>query len=189
MSRYILGMTPAPQTLANRLGGTLHRSPLRHRLRRLMTQHADADAECLEDWLVDLANSRGATVVPRTRQEESPKGISANLVSNEELVVALLQPHSLDRPQIIRLAAQLISREAVDLKRLLFLARAERCELVLGEVAKQALKVAPDHGLWGAIRAALPTPTPRSPIVHWNRLAWPRMNHRAPNAAAWELVR
>ena len=54
--------------------------------------------EVLEDWLIDLANSRGARIVTRNDLASPLKGPNLNEVTNEELVVGLLLPQNRDRP-------------------------------------------------------------------------------------------
>jgi hypothetical protein len=108
-------------------------------------------------------------------------------LSNEELVVAICQPHGLDRPQMLRLAGQLISREAVDFGRLRLVAERERAGVVLGGLAREALRVAADHPLWRKLAAAFPRPI-AEPLLHWTRLAQPVMRNGRCNAQAWRLV-
>ncbi len=177
-------------TLAWRLGLSVHVSPLRIRLANLMREYPSAGAHCLEDWLMDVANARGACFVMRN-PPAGPDFISPplDLFSNEELVVALCQPNNLDRPPILRVAAQLISMGSVDADKLLFVARRERCELVLAELARQAMRVAPDHRLWQTLsRAFENVPSPRDPLVHWTRLAVPIPNKQGYNAVGWKLI-
>ena len=138
-----------------------------------------------------VAHARGAKVVMRAN------GVNTAFVApppdmfpNEELVVAICALHRMDEPQCLRLAAQLISRGAVSVKRLLLVARRERADRVLGELARQALKVEPDHPIWQQLAAAFPQRNAlRSPIAHWQRLAWPVMAGRRANAERWVLVR
>lgn len=141
---------------------------------------------------MDVAHARGASVV--CRNDEYPANFIApnpQIFPNEELVVAICQLHREDQPQRLRLAAQLISRGAVNVQRLILLARRERTEVVLGELARQALKVESRHEVWCQIASAFqPRRALRSPIVHWQRLAWPVMpKGRRVNAQRWELVR
>lgn len=141
---------------------------------------------------MDVAHARGASVV--RRNDEYPADFTApnlQVFPNEELVVAICHLHRQDQPQRLRLAAQLISRGAVNVKRLILLSRRERTEVVLGELAHQALKVEPGHEVWRQIASDFPPRRAlRSPIVHWQRLAWPVMTEgRRVNAQRWELVR
>ncbi len=181
---------PDCSTLAQRLGVTVHVSPLRIRLAGLMRSYPSSGAQCLEDWLMDVANARGVRVVtrvPAVSADFVPPTLS--LLPNEDLVVAICQPHNLDRPQMLRLAAQLVSRQAVNTEMLLLTTRRERAEWVLAELARQAVRVAPDHPLWTAILRAFPgTTTLRTPIIHWTRLAEPIPDERGCNAKSWRLV-
>src|SRR5437016_6211031 len=110
---YRAPVSPRENTLAERMGWGAHISPLRLKLHRFWMRNP-GDAKVLEDWLVDVANSRGARIVTR-----DPEGVRAAVLpseselSNAELVIGLLLPQNLDRPQILRLAAQLISAGAV----------------------------------------------------------------------------
>lgn len=183
-------MDPEEPTLAQRLGMTVHVSPLRMKIRRLQGQFPSSDSCCIEDWLVDVANSRQATIVVRPHrcnfQFNAPP---LNDFSNEELVAAICQLQCRDRPQMLRLAAQLISRQKVSFQTLKGVAERERAGMVLGELARQALRVAPAHELWRALANAFPrTMELRSPILHWTRLAEPIMTERGYNAQAWTLV-
>jgi len=183
-------MTTACSTLAQRLGVTVHVSPLRFRLVRLMREFPSSGAQCLEDWLLDVANARGARFVTRWPPADPefmppPRAI----LSNEELVVAVCQPHNLDRPQMLRAAAQLVSMQAVKAEILLATARRERAELVLAELARQATRVAPKHPIWCTLTKALSrVAPPRDPILHWTRLAVPVPNKQGYNATGWKLV-
>jgi len=177
--------------LADRLGLTVHQSLLDRRLRRLMRAYPSNQSQSPENWLMDVAYARGARVV--CREDGGEKDFMpppADVFANEDLVVAICLLQRVDEPQRLRLAAQLISRGAVNVKRLLLLARRERVEVVLGEMAFQALKVEPAHDLWARIADAFKVrPALRSPIIHWQRLAWPIMGIRRVNAQRWELVR
>lgn len=145
----------------------------------------------MEDWLIDVANARGANVVSREGLQDADSFTpppDAEL-SNSELVVAICQPHCLDRPQMLRLAAQLVSRKAIDIQDLIRVARRERCGRILGEMARQALKVDPRHEAWLEIqRAFAHEPGLGEPVIHWSRLAWPVMRNGRCNASDWRLV-
>ncbi len=148
---------------------------------------ASGSAKVLEDWLIDAANARGARIVTRSNDSISlPDELG---LSNEELVVGILLPQNLDRPQMLRLAAQLISREAVEFPKLRVLAVQERIERILAELARQALRVAPDHALWRKIGDAFANQKSlRSPILHYTRMAEPVPVGGRVNAERWSLV-
>jgi hypothetical protein len=145
-------------------------------------------AEALEDWLVDVANSRGARIVTRDPANLLNDPEVAEL-TNEELVVGLLLSQNRDRPQMLRLAAQLISRKAVDFGELAWLATRERIGFALAELARQACKVEPEHPLWRQIREKFAAENlPNSPLVHYTRLAQPVMKNGRVNADRWVLI-
>lgn len=177
--------------LADRLGLSVHQSVLERRIRKLMHAYSLGDLQRPEDWLMAVAHARGARVVM------GPDGLNEDFVAppssifrNEDLVAAICALHRVDQPQCMRLAAQLVSRGAVSVKRLILLARRERTDRVLGELARQALKVEPGHQIWQQIAEAFPQRCAlRSPVAHWQRLAWPVMSGRRANAERWVLVR
>jgi len=160
------------------------------KLARLREAYPSPSTECLEDWLVDVANERGARIVCR---EDHPVDASIDvpraLLADEELIVGICQLQNLDRPQMLRLAAQLVSRQAVDLRKLCHLAEQERVGIVLAELARQALKVDGQHTSWLAIakRFAGERPT-RDVLLHWTRLSEPVMTSGRYNAKEWKLV-
>jgi hypothetical protein len=123
---------------------------------------------------------------PVPRDVELP---GVDVLPDEELAVALCQPNCLDRPQILRLAAQIVSRGSVDVNRLCLVAVRERAEPVLAELSRQALIVEPAHAGWGAVHEAFAGQAGlRAPILHWSRLAQPIMAGGKCNAERWELV-
>jgi hypothetical protein len=180
----------APQTFAARLGITANASVLRRRILRLMKEFpADEDAG-VEAWLMELANLRGARSVQR-RLDRMPAWIppSVTALSDEELTAALLLPETADHPQLIRLAAQFISRGALELPGLIQLARRERLERILAELARGALQAEPEHAAWRTLFNAFHGERPfRVPVIHWTRLAEPVMLPGEPNAHGWRLA-
>ena len=181
---------PKAPTLADRMGVTVHESPLRFKIRRLMRLYR-APASCsIEDWLIELANRRGARVV--FRPDSMPPTVrfpGSEELTEEELVVALCQMNCLDRPQMLRLAAQMISRNECDSGKLLRLMRMERATRVFKQLAKQALKVDSAHPAWLALQNALRNERELSqPLLHWTRLAEPLFAPRTANPIGWKLV-
>ena len=185
-------MTDRTGRLADRLGVTTHASPLRYKLLSLQKKYPSSEAACLEDWLIDVANARGAHVVSRDSHQTAKPFTPPpeQELSNSELVAAICQPQCLDRPQMLRLAAQLVSRKAIDLRELIRVARRERCARILAEMARQALQVEAQHETWQEIqRAFAQEPGFRQPVIHWSRLAWPVMRDGRCNASEWRLLR
>lgn len=178
------------QPLARRLGIAVHVSPLRMRLRRLMAEHPSPGAACIEDWLFDIANARGVRSV--TRCDRVPPGFVAPVaaeISDEELVVAICQPQNLDRPQILRAAAEMVTRGSVNAAVLAAAARRECADRVLADLARQALHVEPDHPVWRELGRRLGSARPlRSPLLHWTRLAFPVPDARGVCGGNWRLV-
>jgi len=86
----------------------------------------------------------------------------------------------------------MIARKSYVLPRsdqLILVARRERSEIVLAEMARQALKVDSAHSLWVRIAEAFEnTRRPRDPVIHWTRMAEPEPGPRGCNADSWRLV-
>lgn len=182
-------MSANEKTLADRMGIPIHQSPIRFKIRRLMKQFDAGDKIALEDWLVDLANQRGATVVFREKAVRPETWPAPEELTNEELVVALCQLNCADRPQLLRLPAQLISRNQLDKNLLLRKATRERASRVLKAIASQALVVEPHHPAWQFIAQALQhEKTLPEPVIHWSRLAEPVFAPRSTRLIGWKLV-
>jgi len=177
-------------TLAYRLGVSTHESPLRFKLLRLAERHPAQDSACIEDWLIDVANSRGACVVFRPGgPPRSFKGVPENELSNEELVVAICQPQCLDRPQMLRLAAQLISRRMINPDTLKQVAIRERAVIVLAELARLAIHIEPEHEVWKTLKKSFENMArPKDTILHWTRLAEPAIRNGICDPRSWKLV-
>ena len=58
--------------LAVRLGTTVHESSLWRKLMRLSAEYPSPGATACEDWLVDVANARGARIVTRHPEPAGP---------------------------------------------------------------------------------------------------------------------
>ncbi len=177
-------------SLAQRLGVTTHVSALRRKAEELRAAYPSAGAEVLEDWLVDVANARGVWIVTRPGADlQAFVPPSTGVFSNEELVVCLCQAQGLDRPQTLRLPAQLISAGAANVQKLAHLARQERAVRVLAELARLALRVEPGHLTWTLLRDLLGDPPRlRQPLLHWTRLAEPIPRNGLCDGRSWKLV-
>ncbi len=176
----------AEKTLAQRLGQSVHVSSLRVKLRGLMTQYPGLAATCLEDWILDLANLRGVRSVSRSHEHLSSTWPAPDLdqFSNEELVIAICQPQNRDRPQWLRAAAELIAGKNLDSKKLIALAKRERCTRILAELSKQALIAEPDHSLWRLISEEFQDARPLADsLIHWTRLTSKRADASSRNSS------
>lgn len=176
--------------LADRLGVNYHVSPLRHRLEKLSRRYSLPDKTCIEDWLIAVAHHRGFRIIRKPAGFEClVEAPEIRDFSNEELVVAFCQSECIDEPQILRLPAQIISRKGLNIEELMLVARRERACRVLAELARQAVKVEPNHEHWALIHKYLNNEKPlSSPLLHWSRLAEPVMNNGRYNADKWVLV-
>jgi hypothetical protein len=177
-------------TLGARLGLSVHVSAFRMRLESLSREYPSSTALCLEDWLLDVANCRGARIVvrePPANVDFTPPPLS--VFPQEELVVAICMLQGQDRPQLLRLAAQFVSRNELDLKALARIATRERVGPVLIAMAMEALKVDPQHPAWSFLAKTFAGAShPRDAVLHWTRLAQPVMANGRVNAASWRLV-
>jgi hypothetical protein len=182
-------MNNTGHTLAERLGMIRHESPLRYKIRRLMTIFPAPACKCPEDWLVEVALARGVKGFIRDASLNQSFGAPSLIsFSNEELIVGLCQTVALDRPQMLRMAAQFISRGDVKLDVLIGLIIMERAEVVIAELARAALKCDSNHAGWLCLAEAFPAPKSlKSPIVHWSRLAEP-VQGRLGKIEHWKLA-
>jgi hypothetical protein len=160
------------------------------RLEMLRREYPSSTADSLEDWLLDVANCRGARIIVREPPAlDDFRSPLAQVFSLEELVVAICMLQGQDRPQLLRLAAQFISRNALDLKALSHVAIRERVGPVLYAMAREALKVDPHHPAWSFLAKTFSGAShPHDAVLHWTRLAQPVMANGRVNAASWRLV-
>ena len=140
------------------LGMTYHESPLRMKMLRLGLTDP-------KQWQT-LAVQRGCTHYPTVSKPVKDPGL--DLLSNEELGLALLLGELPYDPQAIRVSAQLLSGE-IDVGKLLFVAKRERLESLLNRIASDILSFGIEHKNWEKIldatnsrefpEAVLPHPT------------------------------
>ena len=140
------------------LGMTYHMSPLRMKMLRLGLPDP-------KQWQT-LAVQRGCTHYPTVSKPVEDPGL--DLLSNEELGLALLLGELPYDPQAIRLSAQLLSGE-IEVGKLLFFAKRERLECLLNRMASDILSFGVNHSNWQKIldstnsrefpEAVLPHPT------------------------------
>jgi hypothetical protein len=157
------GSPPSPRTLAQQLGETAAHTPLWLRARRL--------GLLPRDQLLALAVQRGARHYAGLAAPAVAQSASAAF-SDEELVVLLLHGRNAFEPFLIRAAAELIRRLALDPARLAFAARRERCQRALAYLAEAGGRHdTPGAYPWGVLRAALgpQRPVPPGLMPHWSR--------------------
>ena len=130
-----------------------------------------------------------AAVFRRDARSAIASYLRSYVLSNEELAVACCQLNAADYPQLLRPAAQLISRGQLDFERLILVAKRERAERILAELARQALKVESGHSAWQQIAAACSHERPLPDVlIHWARLDEPVMAFGKPGAQSWRLI-
>lgn len=173
--------------LANRLGLTYHRSPLLMRVRRLLQGFPTGADEPL-GWLLDVANGRGLRIVSRSGFDGTAEIPGAEVFPDEELAVALCLLEHPDELQPLRVTAQMISAARLNRARLERLIICERVQPVLADMARQALKVAPDHADWNWILQVCGPPPQSRPLLHWTRLAEPVPGTLPVASGRWRLV-
>jgi hypothetical protein len=125
-----------------------HRSFFRERVERL------AGARALDDWLVEEANVRGhlgavGPVVP----DRAP---TASL-SDEDLIVALLMPHTPADGRLFKLVVRMLQRATIDPKSLWFRARRERADRALYWLLQRVPEPERTIGI-SALLALIPAP-------------------------------
>ena len=175
-------------SFAERQGISVHVSPLRHTLERIR-RSAPMSSASLEEWLFGVANHRGATIVQGPLDSRGAGFPGRAVLEDEQVIIGLLLSELKDAPQMLRPAAQMISRGEVNVDRLLKLAVQERADRTLAELARGALTVDPEHPVWRTIGAVFKDRRPyRRPVLHWTRLASPVMRQGRVNAERWKLV-
>ena len=134
--------TPA-NTLAQTIGQVPHVSPLLQKLRRVGLASTDAmTAAAIARGCGHYAGIGGAALSPR---QSHPETIS---VSDEQLAIALLHPSNPYDPMLIRIGCQLLSKISCDPRKLISLARQERCEPILKHIALAGNQTEPENPFW-----------------------------------------
>jgi hypothetical protein len=178
-------------SLAQRLGITTHVSPLLKKLERIRSRDPISGALMREDWLLVLANDRGAkSITPAFPGNGVCFLPDTKEFSNEELIAAICLPHNRDRPQWFRLAAELVVKEDTDLVKLKAIAIRERLGRILAELARTALRAFPGDERWAELAEldenhGLPL---KDNLIHWSRLAKGRKTHAA-SSASYNMVK
>jgi len=134
-------------SLFRRLGTTNHVSPLRRRLKAVGLGDATS--------LMRLAVQRGC----RYYQDVAAGDVvdpGNEKVSNEELAIGLLHGSLEWSPDALRMGAALLGAQGNDPEKLLRLARMERAEPVVRELAKVGRSVEPTNRLWACLLEGLP---------------------------------
>jgi hypothetical protein len=151
--------------LAQRLGDTVHVSPLLHEICRASGCPEDRVGE----WLFKCAVQRGASHYERDFPEDLPSDRAE--ISNEEIAVALCLGQHPYNSTFIRAAAQLLSSPRTNAPRLARLAVMERVEPVLLYIAAVAERFAPDMHPWSYLLNHLPQriSCPPDALPHWSR--------------------
>ena len=163
-------------------------TPLKMKVLSLKDESSAWRSQGVEGWLLALANARGYRVVVPSIDLPPIADPGMHRLTNEELVCAILSPSLLDRPQMLRLAAQAVSRGDVDVDALLRLTKLERAGRVLRAMAESALRIEPDHPGWKQLHETLRDEPPlRDVLIHWTRLAEP-IPSRGLVAKGWKLV-
>lgn len=111
-----------PANLGSLSANPAHRSFFRDRVQGL------AGDRPLEDWLVEEANVRGHL---GATGPSIPDRLPTPQLSDGDLVVALLMPHSQVDGRLFKLVVRLLQRTSIDPKTLWFHARRERADRVL----------------------------------------------------------
>lgn len=104
-----------------------HRSFFRDALAR-RSRPVRAGRDAVHEYLIDQANLRGFL---GAYSDRSDLGVRDPLLSLEEIVVGLLQPHAPAEPRVLKLVVRMLQSGAINPARLLFLARRERALGVL----------------------------------------------------------
>ena len=142
-------------TLAQKLGMTVHLSPLLHKARRLGLGQRELEV---------LVVQRGCRHYSDGSEPKEPVATEEEF-SNEELAMALLsicQPYD---PHTIRCGAAMVGAKGNDPRRLAWLAKLERTEVPLRYVAEAGRKFEPANRFWEQLLAGMPDVPPPKPGV------------------------
>jgi len=133
-------------TLARKLGTTEHLSPLMRKARKLgLASPGDLQA---------LAVRRGCDYY-RGSGAPSAAEVSPERFSDEELALALLHPSQPWDPQTLRLGAAMLGAAGNEPARLARLARMERSEPILRQIAEAGRRFEPGNPFWTELLALL----------------------------------
>jgi len=156
-----------------------HRSFFRARLQALASERP------LEDWLVEEANVRGYLgAVGPSIPDRAP---TPNL-SDVDIVVALLMPHSQVDGRLFKLVVRMLQRRPLDTSRLWFHARRERADVVLYWL----LNLVPQQERTATILALLegcPTPPRGYRGVRFNYSSARLLRRPATKESVWRAAR
>jgi hypothetical protein len=143
-------------TLAEKLGTTPRTSLLLQKAQ--MVGLTDADA------LERLAVARGCWHYRQPEMPDPPR-VDESQFGNEELAIALLSPSHPYSPHTIRLGAAMLGAVGNSAAKLISLATAEGCEIVVRYIAKSGLQFEADNPLWHELLEKLPeTPEPEDGV-------------------------
>lgn len=142
-------------TLAEKLGTTVHLSPLLHKAQRLGLGPEELEI---------LAVQRGCRHY-RTGNEPATPLASPEGFSNEELAVALLLPALRYSPRSIRCGAAMLGAPGNCPRRLAWLAVLERAVVPVRYVAEAGRRFEADNPFWRELTDALPAAPPPKPGV------------------------
>ncbi|RBP41290.1 hypothetical protein DES53_107121 [Roseimicrobium gellanilyticum] len=151
------------ETLAARLGTTVHKSVLLRSLARRGLKTADSVAR--------EAQRRGLDYYIPTGNTEGGTGSPTSDVGLEELVVALIHPCLPWEPQRFRLAAALMAAPGVDPVLLANLAVHERAVLPLADIGRAGKAAEPGVKFWTTLLSHIPfdLPVPAGVMPHPSR--------------------
>jgi hypothetical protein len=134
-------------TLARKLGKSAHVSPLLKKLVR-----------------AGIANTKEMAATAIARGCHHYEGCLPTLpipastfetISDEELAIALLCPSNPYDPMLVRIGSQLLSKQSCNPKKLIALAKRERCEAILKYIAQAGKETEPDSSTWEYLIAQL----------------------------------
>jgi hypothetical protein len=149
------------KTLAYYLGDTFILSSVKNKLKKC--------GIVTPEEMEELAFQRGCYHYGEANYPEGPK---TKNISDTELGIAFLHPSNTYNPRWIRIGVQLCSRES-NPKKLIRLARWERCLHILRKIASDAIIVEPDNVFWKEILNSQPLksnpPIKTDVFPHWSR--------------------
>jgi hypothetical protein len=144
-------------TLAQKLGTTVHLSPLLVKARRCGLPTPEA--------LESLAVARGCWHYKHSDMAAVPPVAEAQF-SNEELAIALLSPCLPYSPHTIRVGAAMVGAPGNQPESIALEAVAERCVPQLRYIARAGAQFEPENSFWSGLLRRLPVaPEPKDGVM------------------------
>ena len=153
-------------TLARRMGTTPHISPLLMKAGRLgLKKPEDLEKLAVRRGLRYYESYGDSKSLPRD-QDGSSINANEDVLSNEELALALISPATPYSLQRLRMSAAMIAAQGNKPETIAFLAQRERSEPIVRHIAQCGSEAEPNNPFWNKLLELLPqTPAPAIDVL------------------------